>query len=120
MEDKNKVQNEEGKAQGSSKFEHFFDGGRHDHESIKKIRTSFRVETATCVKLAIAVFAVYLAIRYWPQVAKFIVDIFDSAETLIIGAIIAFLVVYVASKAFVPTSSIVYSPRRILPLALPF
>lgn len=91
MEDKNKVQNEE-KPQGSSKFEHFFDGGRHDHESIKKVRTSFRVETATCVKLAIAVFVVYLAIRYWPQVAKFIVDIFDSAETLIIGAIIAFLV----------------------------
>jgi predicted PurR-regulated permease PerM len=30
--------------------------------------------------------------RYWPQVAKFIMDIIDSAETLIIGAIIAFLV----------------------------
>jgi len=92
MEEKDKVQNEESKAQGSSKFEHFFDGGRHDHESIKKVRTSFRVETATCVKLAIAVFAVYLSIRYWPQVAKFIMGVIDSAEPLIIGAIVAFLV----------------------------
>ncbi len=92
MEEKDKVQNEEKHAQGSSKFEHFFDGGRHDHESIKKVRTSFRVETATCVKLAIAVFAVYLSIRYWPQVAKFIMGVIESAEPLIIGAIVAFLV----------------------------
>ena len=92
MEEKDKVQKEENKPQGSSKFEQFFDGGRHDHESIKKVRTSFRVETATCVKLAIAVFAVYLCIRYWPRLATFILDIVDSAETLIIGAIIAFLV----------------------------
>ncbi len=77
---------------GSSKFEQFFDGGRHDHESIKKVRTSFRVETATCVKLALAVFALYIATRYWPSVAKFISDLINSAETLIIGAIIAFLV----------------------------
>ena len=92
MEEKDKVQKEESKAQGSSKFEHFFDGGRHDHESIKKVRTSFRVETATCVKLAIAVFVIYLSIRYWPQVAKFIMGVIDSAEPLIIGAIVAFLV----------------------------
>ncbi len=92
MEEKDKVQKEESRAQGSSKFEHFFDGGRHDHESIKKVRTSFRVETATCVKLAIAVFAVYLCIRYWPQVAKFIMGVFDAAEPLIIGAVVAFLV----------------------------
>lgn len=92
MEEKDKVQNEENRAQGSSKFEHFFDGGRHDHESIKKVRTSFRVETATCAKLAIAVFAVYLCIQYWPQVAKFIMGVFDAAEPLIIGAIVAFLV----------------------------
>ena len=92
MEEKDKIKTEENRAQGSSKFEHFFDGGRHDHESIKKVRTSFRVETATCVKIAIAVFAVWLCMRYWPQVAKFIMDIIDSAETLIIGAIIAFLV----------------------------
>ena len=92
MEEKDKIKTEENRAHGSSKFEHFFDGGRHDHESIKKVRTSFRVETATCVKIAIAVFAVWLSMRYWPQVAKFIMDIIDSAETLIIGAIIAFLV----------------------------
>ncbi len=92
MEEKDKVNTEENKAQGSSKFEHFFDGGRHDHESIKKIRTSFRVETATCAKLAIAVFAVYLCIRYWPRLANFILDIISSAQPLIIGAIIAFLV----------------------------
>jgi len=92
MEEKDKVQNQENKPQGSSKFEHFFDGGRHDHESIQKVRNSFRIETATCVKVAIAVFAVYLCIRYWPQVAKFIMGVIDSAEPLIIGAIIAFLV----------------------------
>lgn len=91
-ENKNNTNNEESRDQGNSKFEQFFDGDRHDHSSIKKIRTSFRVETATCVKLAIAVFAVYLAVRYWPQVAKFVVGVFDSAQPLIIGAIVAFLV----------------------------
>lgn len=77
---------------GNSKFEQFFEGNKHDHESIKKVRTSFRIETATCVKVAILVFALYIAIRYWPTVAKFVADLIDSAETLIIGAIIAFLV----------------------------
>ena len=77
---------------GNSKFERFFDGDRHDHESIKKVRTSFRVETATCVKLVLAVFAIYIATRYWPNVAKFLIDLVDSAKTLIIGAVIAFLV----------------------------
>ena len=91
-ENKNKTKAQEPRDQGNSKFEHFFDGDRHDHSSIKKIRTSFRVETATCVKLAIAVFLVYLSIRYWPQVAKFVVGLFDSAQPLIIGAIVAFLV----------------------------
>ena len=92
MEEKDKVQKEEGKEHGNSKFEQFFDGDRHDHKSIKKVRTSFRVETATCVKLAIAVFAVYLCIRYWPTLAKFISGIGKAAEPLVIGAIIAFLV----------------------------
>jgi len=93
MEDKNKKQNtEQSGAKGNSKFEQFFDGDRHDHESIKKIRTSFRVETATCVKIALAVFAVYIATRYWPSVAKFISGLFTAAEPLIIGAVIAFLV----------------------------
>ncbi len=84
--------NREDEPRGNSKFEQFIDGDRHDHPSIKKIRTSFRVETATCAKIAIAVFVLYLAIRYWPQVAKFIVGVFDAATPLIIGAIIAFLV----------------------------
>lgn len=92
MEEKDKIPKEENQTRGNSKFEQFFDGDRHDHESIKKVRTSFRVETATCVKLAIAVFAVYLCIRYWPQVAKFISGLFKAAEPLVIGAIIAFLV----------------------------
>ncbi len=92
MKEKDKVQTEEGKDRGNSKFEQFFDGDRHDHKSIKKVRTSFRVETATCVKLAIAVFAVYLSIRYWPEVAKFLGGILKAAEPLLIGAIIAFLV----------------------------
>ncbi len=92
MEEKDKVQTEEKEAKGNSKFEQFFDGDRHDHSSIKKIRTSFRVETATCVKIAIAVFAIYLCIRYWPNVAKFVAGIFEAAEPLIIGAIVAFLV----------------------------
>jgi predicted PurR-regulated permease PerM len=77
---------------GNSKFEKFFDGDRHNHESIKKVRTSFRVETATCVKLVLAVFAIYIATRYWPNVAGFFLKLIDAAKTLIIGAIIAFLV----------------------------
>lgn len=92
MEEKDKNQQEESKAKGNSKFEQFFDGDRHDHESIKKVRTSFRVETATCVKLAIAIFAVYLCIRYWPEVAKFLGGLVKAAEPLVIGAVIAFLV----------------------------
>ena len=91
MDEKEKKE-QETRDKGNSKFEQFFDGGRHDHESIKKVRTSFRVETATCVKLVLAVFALYLATRYWPNVAKFLSDLVKSAETLIIGAIIAFLV----------------------------
>ncbi len=93
MEEKDKKQSSETtNAKGNSKFEQFFDGDRHDHESIKKIRTSFRVETATCVKIAIAIFAIYIATRYWPSVAKFITGLFEAAEPLIIGAIVAFLV----------------------------
>ena len=92
MDEKDKIQSSENSPKGNSKFEQFFDGDRHDHESIKKIRTSFRVETATCVKIAIAIFAIYIATRYWPQVAKFISGIFEAAEPLIIGAIVAFLV----------------------------
>lgn len=92
MEEKNKIHKDEKEVQGSSKFEQFFDGDRHDHKSIKKVRTSFRVETATCVKIAIAVFAVWLCMRYWPTLAKFALDLVNAAETLIIGAIIAFLV----------------------------
>ena len=92
MEEKEKVQKEGSKPKSNSKFEQFFDGDRHDHESIKKVRTSFRVETATCVKIAIAVFAVYLGIRYWPSVAKFLGGVVKAAEPLVIGAVIAFLV----------------------------
>ncbi len=92
MDEKEKYQSTPSTPKGNSKFEQFFDGDRHDHESIRKIRTSFRVETATCVKIAIAIFAIYIATRYWPQVAKFISGIFEAAEPLIIGAIVAFLV----------------------------
>lgn len=92
MDEKDKIQSGENTPEGNSKFEQFFDGDRHNHESIKKIRTCFRVETATCVKIAIAIFAIYIATRYWPQVAKFITGIFEAAEPLIIGAIVAFLV----------------------------
>ena len=92
MDEKDKIQSGENTPEGNSKFEQFFDGDRHNHESIKKICTSFRVETATCVKIAIAIFAIYIATRYWPQVAKFITGIFEAAEPLIIGAIVAFLV----------------------------
>ncbi len=55
-------------------------------------KPSFRIETMTCIRIAVAVFAVYLAVRYWPQVAKFAMDILDAATPLIIGAIVAFLV----------------------------
>ncbi len=62
------------------------------HTDNNKGKQGFRIETATCIKVAVAVFAVYLAVRYWPQVAKFVTDLLDSATPLIIGAIIAFLV----------------------------
>lgn len=92
MEEKEKVQNQETEVQGNSKLENFFDRKKKGGAGAENVRISFRVETATCVKIAILVFAIYLCMRYWPQVAKFVLDIIDSAETLIIGAIIAFLV----------------------------
>ena len=92
MEEKDKVQKEEKQGKGNPKSEHFLDSDKYDGKSFKKVRTSFRVETATCIKLAIAVFAVYLCIRYWPEVAKFLGGIATAAEPLIIGAVIAFLV----------------------------
>lgn len=94
----NRPQASENAPKGNSKFEQFFDGDRHDHESIKKIRTSFRVETATCVKIAIAIFAIYISTRYWPQVARFLSRLLEASETLTIGAIIAFLVNILMSK----------------------
>lgn len=125
MEEKDKNQQEESKAKGNSKFEQFFDGDRHDHESIKKVRTSFRVETATCVKLAIAVFAVYLCIRYWPEVAKFLGGLLTAAEPLIIGAVIAFLVNILMrslEKFYFPKSNkkIVTATRRAVCMLLAF
>ena len=110
---------------GNSKFEQFFEGNKHDHESIKKVRTSFRIETATCVKVAILVFALYIAIRYWPTVAKFVADLIDSAETLIIGAIIAFLVNILMSsleKFILPKAqkASVLTAKRVLCMILAF
>ena len=95
MDDKEK---KESRDSGNSRFEQFFDGDRHDHKSIKKIRTSIRVETATCVKIVLAIFVLYIATRYWPKVAEFISNLINSAETLIIGAIIAFLVNILMSR----------------------
>ncbi len=63
-----------------------------EKDKIKPEKPSFRIETMTCIKVAAAVFALYLAVRYWPSVAKFIVSVFDAATPLIIGAIVAFLV----------------------------
>ena len=124
MDEKDKKDVDPGK-RGNSKFEQFFDGDRHDHESIKKVRTSFRIETATCVKVAILVFALYLAIRYWPSVAKFIANLVDSAETLIIGAIIAFLVNILMSsleKFILPKAqkASVLTAKRVLCMILAF
>ena len=125
MEEKDKAQKQEGKDRGNSRFEQFFDGDRHDHESIKKVRTSFRVETATCVKLAIAVFVVYLGIRYWPSVANFIGGAIKAAEPLVIGAVIAFLVNILMrslEKLYFPRSKkkIVAATRRAVCMVLAF
>ena len=125
MEEKNKPAKEEGKNRNDSKFEQFFNGDRQEEKSVKRVRTSFRVETATCVKLAIAVFAVYLCIRYWPQVAKFIGGIGKAAEPLVIGAIIAFLVNILMrslEKLYFPRSNkrIVKTTRRAVCMILAF
>ncbi len=92
MKEKDKVQKQEEKDREISKSEQVFGGDKHGHESDKKVKIGFRVETMTCFKLAISVFAVYLCIRYWPEVAKFIGGLLKAAEPLVIGAIIAFLV----------------------------
>lgn len=44
------------------------------------------------VSLAIAVFILYLAIRYWPVVAKLISSITSAAISLLIGGIVAYIV----------------------------
>ncbi|MGM9643127.1 MAG: AI-2E family transporter [Eubacteriales bacterium] len=63
-----------------------------DGKAGKKEKGGFRIETATCIKVGIAVFIVYLAIRYWPHVGKFLLGLLDASTPLIIGAVIAFLV----------------------------
>lgn len=44
------------------------------------------------ISLAIAIFILYLAIRYWDAVAKFIQLIFSAAIPLLIGCVIAYIV----------------------------
>lgn len=65
---------------------------KHIKSDRKKEKGTLRIETATCIKVAVAVFLVYLAIRYWPNVGKFLLGVLDASTPLVIGAVIAFLV----------------------------
>lgn len=50
-----------------------------------------KIETKTVVKIAVAIFALYLAIHYWPGISDFIGDVFGAAVPLIIGCVMAYL-----------------------------
>lgn len=51
-----------------------------------------KIEFKTCAKIAFCVFALYLAITYWENAAKFIGLVFGAASPLFIGAGIAYAV----------------------------
>lgn len=51
-----------------------------------------KIEWKTCVKIAVSIFALYLAITYWKNVSVFIGMLFGAAAPLFIGGAIAYLV----------------------------
>lgn len=51
-----------------------------------------KIEWKTCVKIAVSIFALYLAITYWKNVSGFIGMLFGAAAPLFIGGAIAYLV----------------------------
>ena len=51
-----------------------------------------KIEWKTCAKIAISLFALFLAITYWKTVAGFIGMVFGAAAPLFIGAGIAYAV----------------------------
>ena len=51
-----------------------------------------KIEFKTCAKIAVCVFALFLAVRYWEDFAKFIGLVIGAASPLFIGAGIAYVV----------------------------
>ena len=51
-----------------------------------------KIEFKTCAKIAACVFALFLAVRYWENFAKFIGLVIGAASPLFIGAGIAYVV----------------------------
>ena len=49
-----------------------------------------KTETKTIVKIATAVFVVFLAINYWPNISGIIRKILSAAMPLLIGCVIAY------------------------------
>ena len=51
-----------------------------------------KIEWKTCAKIAVSIFALFLAITYWENFAKFIGLVFAAATPLFIGAAVAYTV----------------------------
>ena len=48
-----------------------------------------KIEWKTCAKIAVCVFALFLAIKYWDNFAKFIGLVISASAPLFIGAAVA-------------------------------
>ena len=57
-----------------------------------------KIEWKNCIKVAVSVFALYLAITYWSDFADFIGVVFAAAAPLFIGCIIAYVLNILMSK----------------------
>ncbi len=51
-----------------------------------------KIEWKTCIKIAVCLFALYLAVTYWGTVAGFIGVLLGAASPLFIGGIVAYIV----------------------------
>ena len=51
-----------------------------------------KVQGKTCLKVGVSIFLLYLAIHYWPALAGFAASLLGAATTLVIGAMLAYMV----------------------------
>ncbi len=80
-----------------------------------------KIEWKTCLKVGISIFALYLAIRYWPMVASTVTGIFTAGAPLILGFSMAFIINIIMTgyeKRFFPNTQKKWLIKSRRPLCL--